>query len=127
MINMFLFAWFILIIVVYFFLNNKINIKSKNLEERENFLKIQTDDFESKEKFFEEKYAAAKKELLDREIGILAYYLRALVERQEVKQTSIHGQNQVNLLRQQIKKMQTELENARQKSKRLAKKTKNAV
>jgi predicted nucleic acid-binding Zn-ribbon protein len=120
-------AALILFLSVTFFLNKKLNIKILDLEKREDFLKIQIKNVEFRENDFEARYAAGKNELTEKESDMSRYYQRILATKEEAYKIKEQSQIQVDLLKKQIIKLQTELANAREKSKRLAKKARNTV
>jgi hypothetical protein len=98
-----------------FYLNNKLNTYSKKLALREDMLKNAVEDIAERERGFKESYNAKLADILQKESEIKQCYNDSLVIEEKAS-------DKVVLLQNQIIKLKTELNNARLKSKRLAKK-----
>ena len=128
MITFFISVLIIVIIVgLGYFVSNDIKNQSRELNQRNRDLEIVLDDLELREKNFQTRYAAGKKEFAEIEIEQSEYYQKAFDLKEEAHRIQTQSLSQVDLLKKQIIKLQTELSNARQKTKRVADKLKKLV
>jgi hypothetical protein len=114
-----LLATFLLICVTIYFYN-KYNIAVADIERRENFLKNQRNDFDSQKLEQETKHRLQMDRISQKEIELSQYYQKVLLAKEEVFKIREQSKIQVAELKKQIDKLQSDLNNSRQKAKRLA-------
>ena len=103
------------------------NIYSEKLDCRETALNNRINDIAARENKLEENYKAQLAVIIQKQDELQRYYKNALEIEAKAKTICQEAQEKVEVLQHKITKLKTELNNARQKSKRLAEKTQQVV
>lgn len=103
------------------------NIYSEKLDCRETALNNRTNDIAARENKLEENYKAQLAIIIQKKDELQRYYNNTLEIESKAKIECQRTQEKVEVLQNKITKLKTELNNARQKSKRLAEKTQQVV
>jgi predicted nucleic acid-binding Zn-ribbon protein len=126
-------TFFILVLVIAtistwgYFVSNDLKMQSQQLDRQKIDLKNEIQDIESKKKKFAEDYDRQHSYIEFEKHDISQVFQKALSIRDETDKKIESSEIQMNHLKKHIRKLQTELDNARQKSKRLAKNARNTV
>ena len=125
-----LLCWFLAIISISayaLYLNNKMNIYSKNLDYRESYFNESVRMLKSQQKALEDNYHLQAAFFINKKAEIQAYYNTVLELEKETIMRNTRAQKNIEILQRQISRLKAELNNARQKAKRLAEKNKRLV